>query len=376
MSEHGFENQLRSRRKDARLSQTALAAQVGVSRQAILAIEAGRNIPSTRLALRIAYSLGCGIEEIFRLTADSGITARLAPSGPGLAPAGPGDAGGSRVALGRIGERWIAHRLPAHANSAADGIVTSEGSGGDVVVRPLGTTTQLRQNVLVAGCAPLLGALADRVDRRFRDARVTWLSAGNRRALELLGAGLVHIAGLHRSSDDPGGDTVAAARSALPDRRLLVANLTRWRQGLVVRAGNPLGITCGADLLREGLRVVRREAGSGAHDLAARLAAEAGGGAPDDGPLAANHREVARLVNWGAADVGIAIEAAALAEGLAFVPLTEERFDLVLPADGTSRPPVSRLLETLDDPDFRAEMKHLPGYDGSLSGQVTTVEAA
>ena len=371
MSEHGFENQLRSRRKEARLSQTALAEQVGVSRQAILAIEAGRNIPSTRLALRIAYSLGCGIEEIFRLTADSGLTARLAPSGQG------GDARGSRVALGRIGERWIAHHLPVHAHTAADGIVTSEGSGGDVVVRPLGTTTQLRRNVLVAGCAPLLGALAHRVDRRFRDARVTWLSVGNRRALELLGAGLVHIAGLHRSSDDPDGDTVAAARRALPDRRLLVVNLTRWRQGLVVRAGNPLGITGGADLLREGLRVVRREAGSGAHDLAARLTAEAGGCDPDDsGPLAANHRDVARLVHWKAADVGIAIEGAALAEGLDFLPLTEERFDLVLPADSISRPPVSRLLETLDDPDFRAEMKHLPGYDGSLSGQVTTVEAA
>lgn len=370
MSEHGFENQLKTRRKEARLSQTALAEQVGVSRQAILAIEAGRNIPSTRLALRIAYSLGCGIEEIFRLTADSGITARLAPSGQG-------DAGGSRVALGRIGDRWIAHRLPAHANSAADGIITSVGVGDDVVVRPLGTTTQLRQNVLVAGCAPPLGALAHRVDRRFRDARVTWLSAGNRRAMELLGAGLVHIAGLHRSSDDPDGDTVAAARRALPDQRLLVANLTRWRQGFVVRAGNPLGITGGADLLREGLRVVRREAGSGAHDLTARLTAEAGGAVSDDsGPLAANHRDVARLVHWGAADVGIAIEGAALAEGLDFVPLTEERFDLVLSADGTSRPPVSRLLETLDDPDFRAEMQHLPGYDGTLSGQVTTVEAA
>jgi len=370
MSEHGFENQLKNRRKEARLSQTALAEQVGVSRQAILAIEAGRNVPSTRLALRIAYSLGCGIEEIFRLASDGGISARLAPSAEG-------DAGGSRVALGRVGDRWVAHRLPAHATSAADGIITSEGSGADVTVRPLGTTTQLRQNVLVAGCAPLLGALADRVDRRFRDARVTWLSAGNHRAMELLGAGLVHVAGLHRSSDDPDGDTAAAARRALPNQRLLVANLTRWRQGLVVRAGNPLGITGGADLLREGLRVVRREAGSGAHQLATRLAEEAGGGAPDDsGPLAANHRDVARLVHWGAADAGIAIESAALAEGLDFVPLTEERFDLVLPADHTSSSPVPRLLETLDDPDFRAEIAHLPGYDGSLSGQVTTVDAA
>ena len=78
----------------------------------------------------------------------------------------------------------------------------------------------------------------------------------------------------------------------------------------------------------------------------------------------------------GYADVGIAIESAALAEGLDFVPLAEERFDLVVAQDTASRPPVSRLIETLDDPDFRAEVEHLPGYDGSLSGEVTTVEAA
>lgn len=376
MSEPRFENHLKRRRKQARLSQNALADKVGVSRQAILAIEAGRNIPSTRLALRIAYALGCGIEDIFRLAADTGINARLAPSGPG-------DSGGSRVTLGRIRDRWVAHRMPSHGISAADGIITSDGSGAsdgsgtDVVVRPLGTTAQLGQNVLVAGCAPLLGALAHRVDRRFSDARVTWLPAGNRRAMELLGDGLVHVAGLHLSSDDGDGDTVAAARRALPDRELLVANLTHWRQGIVVPAGNPLGIDGGADLIREGLRVVRREAGSGAHELAARVTEAAGACGPDgDGPLATDHRQVARLVRSGSADAGVAIESAALAEGLDFVPLAEERFDLVVAADIASEEPASRLLETLDDPDFRAELEHLPGYDGSLTGQVTTVEAA
>lgn len=370
MSEPRFENQLKRRRKQARLSQNALADKVGVSRQAILAIEAGRNIPSTRLALRIAYALGCGIEDIFRLAADSGINARLAPSGAG-------DSDGSRVTLGRIRDRWVAHRMPALGTSAADGIITSEGSGAEVVVRPLGTTAQLGQNVLVAGCAPLLGALAHRVDRRFSDARVTWLPAGNRRAMELLRDGLVHVAGLHLSSDNGDGHTVAEARRALPDRKVLVANLTRWRLGIVVRAGNPLGIGGGADLFREGLRVVRREAGSGAQELAARVADLAGACGPDDsGPLATGHREVARLVGSGSADAGIAIESAALAEGLEFVPMVEERFDLVVPADIADKESPARLIETLDDPDFRAELAHLPGYDVSLTGQVTTVEAA
>ena len=82
------------------------------------------------------------------------------------------------------------------------------------------------------------------------------------------------------------------------------------------------------------------------------------------------------MVRSGSADAGIAIESAALAEGLDFIPLVSERFDLVVPADVAADSPVSRLIETLDDPAFRAEVDHLPGYDGSQSGQVTTVDAA
>ena len=366
MSEFNIENHLKSQRKAAGLSQNALAERVGVSRQAILAIEAGRNVPSTSLGLRLAYALGCSVEDLFRLAPDPGLHVRLAPA--------HGSETGPRVALGRVDDHWVAHRLPAHGMTAADGIVISEGDGSTAVVGPLGDSAHLERNVLVAGCAPLLGAVAHRVDRRFSDARVTWLQAGNRQAMDLLAAGLVHVAGLHLSGDND--DLAAAARRALPGRRVLVANLTRWRQGLVVPAGNPLGINTGADLLRPELRVARREEGSGANDLAARFLGAEGACDADDGPSASSHREVARLVRWGSADVGIAIESAALAEGLGFVPLAEERFDLVVAQDTASRAPVSRLIEILDDPGFRAEVEHLPGYDSSLSGEVTTVEAA
>ena len=54
----------------------------------------------------------------------------------------------------------------------------------------------------------------------------------------------------------------------------------------------------------------------------------------------------------------------------------EERFDLVVPADVAADKPVARVIDTLDDPAFRTEVSHLPGYDGSMSGQVTTVDAA
>lgn len=374
MTDVRLHNRVRRRRKAEGLSQQALAESLGVSRQAIHAIETGSQVPSTSLGLRMARVFGCAVEDLFSLAADPGIRARVAPAAPGSETS-------SRVALGQVEGRWVAHRIPAHGMSAADGIIAREAAGAGAEVALLADAGRLSRNVLVAGCAPLLGAVAQRVGSRFSDARLTWLRAGNGRALGLLAERLVHMAGLHLPGVPGAGgddDTACAARRALPDRRLLVVNLTRWRQGLVVPAGNPRGLTGGADLLDSGLRVVRREEGSGAQALAAAWLTEAKGdcGLSATGPLARGHAEVARLVRWGAADVGIAIESAALAEGLDFVPITEERFDLVVPEALAATPPVSRVIDALDDPGFRTDVSHLPGYDGSLSGQVTTVNAA
>lgn len=375
MTEVRLDNRVRQERERLGLSQQGLAERVGVSRQAIIAIEAGKSVPSTVLGLRIARALRSRVEDLFSLSSEAGIAARLAP---GEAPLGddPIPSGGARVALGEVGGRWVAHRLTQDASVAADGLIAAEASGRTAVVRPLADLAQLRRNVLVAGCAPLLGGLANRVGEA-PDARATWLPASSGRALELLEDGLIHVAGVHFGDAASGQDNASRTRRALPGTRALLVALTRWRLGLVVPAGNPLRIRSGSDLLRPGLRLARREEGAGAHKLVmSLLAAEGVERSTLPGPFAAGHAEVAQLVRFGAADVGVAIEGVALAAGLGFVPLIEERFDLVVRADLADSAPVSRLLETLDDPGFRADAAQLPGYDVESCGHVTTLEAA
>ena len=369
MSDHPLRNRLREHRDHRGLSQQALGELVGVTRQAILAIEAGKQVPSTSLSLRLARALRCDVEDLFALGDREHLDVRLAP-GP------EGHAAGARVALAEVEDEWVAHVLPGDASIAADGIVSSAGSGR-TLVEPLVDPVRLRTGALVTGCAPLLGLLAKRVGERYRDARVTWLPAGSARSLDLLGAGFAHVAGLHASNDAPGDDNVSVVRRRFVERRMLVVNLTCWRQGFVLPPGNPLGIHSAADLLRPGLRLARREPGAGAHDLVHRML-EVEGAAPATlaGPLAHGHAEVAQLVRCGAADVGVAIESVALAAGLSFLPLSEERFDLVVPAELADHPPVARLVDVLDQRAFRTEVGHLPGYDTKLSGHVTTLEAA
>lgn len=62
-----MENFIRVERAKKRITQAELAEKVNVSRQTIHAIETGKFVPSTVLALKIAKYFGCKVEDIFQL---------------------------------------------------------------------------------------------------------------------------------------------------------------------------------------------------------------------------------------------------------------------------------------------------------------------
>lgn len=62
-----MKNKIRVARAEERMTQQQLADAVGVSRQTINAIESGKFVPSTVLALKIAQNFSKSVEEIFFL---------------------------------------------------------------------------------------------------------------------------------------------------------------------------------------------------------------------------------------------------------------------------------------------------------------------
>ncbi len=62
-----MENTIRVERAKKRITQAELAKQVHVSRQTIHAVENGKFVPSTLLALKIAHYFGIAIEDLFIL---------------------------------------------------------------------------------------------------------------------------------------------------------------------------------------------------------------------------------------------------------------------------------------------------------------------
>ncbi|MBD8879810.1 helix-turn-helix transcriptional regulator [Rhodanobacter sp. 7MK24] len=67
MDEAALKNSLRVYRAAKELTQADLAELIGVTRKSINAIEQGRMVPSTILALRLAHALGTTVEDIFSL---------------------------------------------------------------------------------------------------------------------------------------------------------------------------------------------------------------------------------------------------------------------------------------------------------------------
>ncbi len=200
------------------------------------------------------------------------------------------------------------------------------------------------------------------------------LSEGSEAGLDRLERNEVAAAGihLHGTGDDETANAAAvAARSGLHDA--VVLGFARREQGFLVAPGNPLTIGSLADVDRRTARIGLRPAGAGAQLLLEAIAARA------EIPLERLKRsatpyptgpDLAVAIRAGEIDCGIATRAVADLNGLGFVPLTWERFDLVLRRRSYFEPAFQRLVAFLAQPAFAARAAALGGYDVAEAGAV------
>ena len=80
--------------------------------------------------------------------------------------------------------------------------------------------------------------------------------------------------------------------------------------------------------------------------------------------------DIVQAIRAGHGDLGVATRAVAAAAGLDFVPLSLERFDLLMRQRDYFRPPLQRLLALLRDPRFAARAQELGGLDVAMAGHV------
>src|SRR6516165_9047756 len=217
MAEHP-PSALRERRLLQGWSQDTLARLVGVSRQALNALERGHAQPSVETALALASVLGTTVEALFRKR-ETGRFALPTRAGPA----------GTRLILAEVAGRVHAHRLDPNAGEPADALVEHPR-------RPpaLLDPERWRRTLLVAGCDPALRMLA------VRAGNARWLESGTGKAVDLLFRRQVHLAGVHSLTE----------RDRRRVRGAVLIHLATWPLGLALQQKNPRGIRGIADLAR------------------------------------------------------------------------------------------------------------------------------
>ena len=159
----------------------------------------------------------------------------------------------------------------------------------------------------------------------------------------------------------------------LPGVPVKLVNLVERQQGLMVRPGNPKGIRGFADLTRDGVTFVNRQAGSGTRVL---LDFELGQQAIEGRAIRGyeteeyTHMSVAVAVLSGTVDVGLGIFAAAKALDLDFIPVVTEAYDLVIPREHFESAKIQALMHIINSERFKKRVTALGGYATEKTGQV------
>ena len=303
-----------------------------------------------------------------------------------------------RVAVGRVGEKLLAAPLSRGAGVItslvrADGLVLlprgTQGAeaGEQVQVRLYRPRAELDKTIFCIGShdmtLDLIAQFLAKHDRRLVSANVC--SQGG---LVALRRGEAHLAGSHLLDPETGEYNISYIRQYLPDVPVKVVTLVGREQGLLVKRGNPKGVKSLADLSRPGacpepsrraesdaerVHFVNRQRGAGTRvllDYQLNLL-----GIAPDAIIGYNQEEythlgVAAAVASGRADCGLGIAAAAKALELDFIPLYQERYDLVFPKKFAESELLAPLFAVLENSEFRAAVAALPGYDVSEMGKL------
>jgi putative molybdopterin biosynthesis protein len=301
-------------------------------------------------------------------------------------PSKPGLEEHVRVILGKVGERIVALPLAGGAGVMtslvrADGIlrvapeISGYSEGEKVAVELLTSEQALSNRLLVIGSHDLtIDLLASSIKEK-SEGRITISSSnvGSMGGLLAVERGITHLAGSHLLDTETGDYNRSYVARYI--RRTPVTLLTlvhRW-QGFMIAKGNPKGITSISDLTRSDVTFINRQSGSGTRILLDYELQKAGiNPASISGYRSEEytHMSVGMAVNSRRADVGLGILAAAKALDLDFIPVSRERYDLVIPTDLLNDDRIRLLLEIIRSPKFIEQVLILGGYETEETGKI------
>src|SRR5512138_2982013 len=299
----------------------------------------------------------------------------------------PGDDDFVRVAVGKVGEKLLAAPLARGAGVItslvqADGLALiprgAQGleAGEQVQVRLYRSKAEIERTIFCVGShdltLDLMSQFLSEQNRRLASANV-----GSQGGLIALRRGEAHLAGSHLLNPETGEYNISYIRQYMPGIPVKVIALVGREQGLLVKRGNPKGIKSLSNLAKPGIQFVNRQRGAGTRvllDYHLNLMTIPPEYIVGYSQEEYTHLGVAAAIASGRADCGLGIAAAAQALDLDFIPLFQERYDLVAPKQFAQSDLLAPLFGLLADSAFREAVSHLTGYDVSVMGTLILEE--
>ncbi|RLG12178.1 molybdopterin biosynthesis protein [Candidatus Pacearchaeota archaeon] len=291
-----------------------------------------------------------------------------------------------RVKVGKVKDRYIVSPAGRGAGLLmsvvrADGYIVipaeSEGfsQGKEIEVYLWRKKEEIENTIVCIGSHDnTLDILYNFLRKKYPKITLSSAHVGSMGGLIAIKKGEAHIAGTHLLDENTGEYNIPFIKKLLPEKEIVLINLVYRIQGLIVKKGNPKNIKSFKDLIRKDVIFINRQAGSGTRLLLDKHLRELGI-KPEQIKGYENeeytHMGVAQAIASGKADVGLGIYAAAKALGLDFIPVTEERYDILIPKEFLDMEIIKALLDIIrNDKEFKKVVLSLGGYNVKDMGKI------
>lgn len=291
-----------------------------------------------------------------------------------------------RVTLGRVGDNLMATPAGKGAGAVmslvrADGLLTIPagnegiGAGEKVRIELLRDKAEVDATLVFIGSHDnIIDLMANQLHTQRPLVRISSAHVGSMGGIMAIRRGEAHIAGSHLLDETTGEYNISFIKRFLADIPLQLINLCYRQQGLLVPQGNPKNIKGLLDVAEHGYTFINRQAGAGTRLLTDKTLSDL---KIDRARIQGYQREeythmsVAAAIASDSVDTGMGIRAAAVALGLDFVPVAEERYDLIVPGmflDDAKVASVLTLIRT--NTEFHQKIIALGGYELRDCGKV------
>ena len=230
------------------------------------------------------------------------------------------------------------------------------------------------QGLIICGQDIILDILTRYLEKHNPMLRSLRSYVGSLDGLLALYKGTANITATHLWDGETGEYNIPYVRRLLPGQRTVIINLVYRTIGFYVAPGNPHAIYDWADLQEPNITIINRDKGSGTRVLLDEHLRNLN---IDSRNIKVyeneemSHIAVASAVARGMADVGLGTEKAALqVDEVEFVPLSKERYDLVLYRNDLEKSNFQTLLSILNSAEFKEEVDGMGGYDTARMGEI------